>query len=104
MSPKNVFAPLLLTLAGTGSALVPAASVVADTLLLDGVEMAQASQSERPTRGQTKARVEERFGTPVAMIAAVGEPPISRWEYPSFVVYFEHDRVIHAVPKRQPAS
>ena len=28
---------------------------------------------------------------------AVGNPPISRWEYPGFVVYFEHEHVIHSV-------
>jgi len=27
----------------------------------------------------------------------VGKPPISRWEYPGFVVYFEHEHVIHSV-------
>jgi hypothetical protein len=30
-------------------------------------------------------------------IPAVGRPPISRWEYPGFIVYFEHEHVIHAV-------
>ena len=30
-------------------------------------------------------------------VPAVGKPPISRWEYPGFVVYFEHDHVIHSV-------
>lgn len=71
----------------------------ADTLLVDGVRMAEASQSDRPARGQSKAQVEARFGSPIATIAAVGEPPISRWEYAGFVVYFEHDHVIHAVVK-----
>jgi len=73
------------------------AAAEADTLLLDGLEMARVSQSERPTRGESKARVEARFGTPSRMVAAVGEPPISRWEYPGFTVYFEGDLVIHAV-------
>lgn len=72
----------------------------ADTLLLDGVQIAEASRSERPERGESMERVEERFGEPAEMVAAVGEPPISRWEYPGFTVYFEHDRVIHAVPRR----
>ena len=34
------------------------------------------------------------------MRAAVGEPPITRWEYRNMIVYFEYDRVIHAVMKR----
>jgi hypothetical protein len=72
----------------------------AETLLIDGVEQEAATRSERPSRGVTKAQVEARFGQPTRMVAAVGEPPISRWEYPGFVVYFEYDRVIHAVPRR----
>lgn len=71
----------------------------ADTLLVENVRSATASQMEKPARGISKAQVEARFGSPLAMIAAVGEPPISRWEYAGFVVYFEHDHVIHAVVK-----
>lgn len=72
----------------------------ADTLLIDGVEMEQSSRSERPARGETMARVEARFGAPSQRVSAVGEPPISRWVYPGFIVYFEYDHVIHAVPRR----
>jgi len=72
----------------------------ADTLLIDGVEIAEASRSERPQSGVTMASVEQRFGSPTRVAAAVGDPPITRWEYPGFTVYFEHDRVIHAVPNR----
>ena len=54
----------------------------------------------RPSRGMTQARVESKYGSPVSTEAAVGEPPITRWEYSGFVVFFEYDRVIHAVKKR----
>jgi hypothetical protein len=70
----------------------------ADTLKMDG--MSAGSNDARPTRGMTQASVESKFGSPVAVKAAVGEPPITRWEYANFVVFFEHDRVIHAVAKR----
>ena len=50
-----------------------------------------------PGKGMTKDSVEERFGSPADKIEAVGEPPISRWLYGSFTVYFEYDHVIHAV-------
>ncbi len=53
-----------------------------------------------PGRGMTKDSVEERFGSPADKIEAVGEPPISRWLYGSFTVYFEYDHVIHAVNNR----
>jgi hypothetical protein len=41
--------------------------------------------------------VSSKFGAPTAKIPAVGKPPISRWKYPGFVVYFESDYVIHSV-------
>lgn len=72
----------------------------ADTLLIEGVEQAAATRSERPASGLTKAEVEARFGAPTRMVAAVGDPPISRWEYNEFVVFFEYDKVIHAVSRR----
>ena len=48
----------------------------------------------------TAESVEAKFGAPDAKVAPVGDPPISRWEYADFVVFFEYDRVIHAVTKR----
>ena len=70
----------------------------ADTLQMEGVA---ASESDgRPTRGMTQAKVESRFGAPATVKAPVGDPPITRWEYADFVVYFEYDKVIHAVRKR----
>jgi len=73
----------------------------ADTLDMQGMA---DSNSARPTRGMTAATVESRFGAPQAKEAAVGDPPISRWEYKDFVVFFEYDRVIHAVVKRNTAG
>jgi hypothetical protein len=74
----------------------------ADTLQMDGI--APDSAAGRPTRGMTATRVESEFGAPDAKQAAVGDPPISRWEYKDFVVFFEYDRVIHAVAKRKTSS
>lgn len=53
--------------------------------------------AERPNRGMSMQSVEARYGEPAKREAAVGQPPITRWEYPGFVVYFEHQIVIHAV-------
>ena len=47
-------------------------------------------------------QVEAKFGAPVTKHDAVGQPPITRWDYPGFSVFFEHDRVIDAV--RPPAD
>ena len=54
----------------------------------------------KPTRGMTQANVEASFGAPQDMRDPIGDPPITRWEYAGFVVFFEYDRVIHAVTKR----
>ena len=50
-----------------------------------------------PDRGLTMAAVEKRYGAPSDRLAAIGKPPITRWVYPSFVVYFEYNLVIHSV-------
>ena len=70
----------------------------ADTLKMEGV--AAPESDGRPTRGMTQAKVESRYGAPATVKAPVGDPPITRWEYANFVVYFEYDKVIHAVHKR----
>ena len=50
-----------------------------------------------PVRGQSRGQVQQQFGKPEQEKLAVGEPPISSWRYPGFVVYFEHDLVITSV-------
>jgi len=55
------------------------------------------AQAELPRRGTSMAQVEARFGAPAERFAPVGQPPITRWVYPAFVVYFEYQHVIHAV-------
>lgn len=50
-----------------------------------------------PTRGMTMPQVEQYFGAPQQKFDAVGRPPISRWLYEGFVVYFEGQHVIHAL-------
>ena len=59
--------------------------------------MPELSDVQAPTRGMTMDQVAVKFGAPVSKTPPVGKPPISRWEYPGFVVYFEHEHVIHSV-------
>ena len=70
----------------------------ADTLRMDGAMI--ATDDGRPTRGMTQQRVQAKYGAPQSTRAPVGDPPITRWEYADFVVFFEYDKVIHAVSKR----
>ena len=71
----------------------------ADTFILEGLEQSQQTAAQRPARGMTMDKVAAKWGAPVAKDAAVGKPPITRWEYGDFVVFFEYDHVIHAVAK-----
>ena len=84
----------LLLLAGS------ATPALADQLLIDAIQGPQTRQAESPRRGTTMEAVRSRFGNPEQTRPAVGEPPITRWVYPDFTVYFERDRVIHAVARR----
>lgn len=79
-------------------ALLFAGSGIANAETMDGVS--SGSTDGRPTRGMTQSTVESEYGQPRSVNAAVGEPPITRWEYQGFVVFFEYDKVIHAVLKR----
>lgn len=72
----------------------------ADTLVVDKIKTDAASAAERPVRGQTMKQVAARYGEPGEKIAAVGKPPISRWVYADYTVYFEHDKVLHTVVRR----
>jgi hypothetical protein len=79
---------------------VGATCASADVLLIDRVELSVQTVPDRPARGTTMERVEATYGAPSGRRAAVGEPPITRWEYPEFIVYFEHRLVLHAVARR----
>lgn len=88
---------LLLTLLS----LAAASAARADVLLLDTIKAEAATASQRPTRGMSMDRVLAKFGMPAEKHAAVGKPPITRWDYADFSVYFEYQYVIHAVPAHE---
>ena len=88
--------PALALLATGALVAVSAVPARADELRVDS---AQRAATDVPSRGMTMDTVQSRFGSPNQKLAAVGEPPITRWEYPSYVVYFEYQHVIHSVLK-----
>lgn len=51
--------------------------------------------------GLSQQAVLARFGEPLERIAAIGQPPIGRWVYETFTVYFEYDIALHAVVHRE---
>lgn len=72
-------------------------SAMAETIVVDDQVQVRDSAVQKPKRGITMTQVEAKFGAPVAKHDAVGQPPITRWDYTGFSVFFEHDRVIDSV-------
>ncbi len=72
----------------------------ADVLLLDAIDQKVAQAPAMPDKGMSMASVEQRYGAPSGRRAPVGNPPITRWEYPGFIVFFEYSHVVHSVVKR----
>lgn len=71
-----------------------------DVLLMHQVQ--KEHQMNLPKRGLTMAQVEARYGAPLQKLDTRGgdsarHPPINRWQYPGYTVYFERNRVIHSV-------
>jgi len=69
----------------------------AETIAVANGIAVKESEVATPARGMSMEQVAAKFGEPATKVPAVGKPPISRWEYPGFIVYFEHEHVIHAV-------
>ena len=79
------------------SSLSFASSALAETIVVDDQVQVRDTGVDRPKRGVTMTQVEAKFGAPVTKHDAVGSPPITRWDYSGFSVFFEHDRVIDSV-------
>lgn len=92
------FLPLLILLA-PGLALAEEEIVDPEPGQLNPAEIVEKLPT-MPERGTTKDSVRQRLGDPVREVPAVGDPPISRWVYDQFTVYFEYDRVLHSVKHR----
>ena len=57
-----------------------------------------------PPSGITMVEVENSLGRPLIKNKPVGKPPIARWNYGEFTVYFEYDRVLHTVINFKPVQ
>jgi hypothetical protein len=82
-------------------AILSAGPVCADTLVMDNVQA--STQAGVPQRGLSMDAVRARFGNPVTEHAPVPtnegplHPPITRWDYPGYSVFFENSTVLHTV-------
>lgn len=95
----NSIKPNLLRIAKAG--LVSLSLIFSSLTYAESVTLSVAEQGNQsvqtPRNGQKKENVEAQFGVPIQRMIAVGEPPISKWVYQEFTVYFEHDTVLHSV-------
>ena len=69
----------------------------ADIIAVNSGIAVQESDVAAPARGMTMDQVSAKFGAPLTKLPTIGQPPITRWDYPGFVVYFERNHVIHSV-------
>jgi hypothetical protein len=85
-----------------------ATPLLAPTSAADVLQIPLSQQGDnktpRPGKGMTKAEVEKLFGAPETSAGPVGTPPITRWQYPEYVVIFEYDHVVHTVLKHKPKA
>jgi hypothetical protein len=75
------------------------ANLAAEEINLPSSDKTQTTEFsvQVPGRGMSMETVQNRFGEALTKEAAVGSPPISKWIYNNFTVYFESEYVIHAV-------
>jgi hypothetical protein len=86
---------LVLTCSGAALAKQAERQTSGDILMIEKV--LERMTRDLPGNGLTMAEVEQRFGSPTERAPAVGEPPITRWTYDDYSVYFEHELVIESV-------
>jgi hypothetical protein len=55
------------------------------------------SSIKRPSRSASEGLVMDEYGPPIKKHHAKGKPPITRWDYSGFSVFFESGYVIHSV-------
>lgn len=66
------------------------------------MKVKQEQHMNMPKRGMSMAQVKHAYGAPLKVLPTRGgsskyQPPIHRWEYASYIVYFEYKHVIHSV-------
>lgn len=77
--------------------------------VLELPEATAAAPVSKPGKGSSMKAVLQQFGAPTTRRAPVGggskhQPPITRWDYPGFSVFFENSHVVDAVVPGQPPA
>ncbi|MDJ0806307.1 MAG: hypothetical protein QNJ78_05680 [Gammaproteobacteria bacterium] len=80
--------------------IIASSTTLADVLLIDTIHQAPLNSSEgipRPTRGMTMDQVKRDYGDPSMTHPWIGDPPITRWDYADYSVFFEYRHVLTSV-------
>ncbi len=88
---RTVLTLILIFFAG----LAPVGIAQADVLLIE--EVRQSDRMSLPPNGMSMIEVRARYGDPVDQLAAIGDPPITQWDYDKWSVYFEYRTVLFTV-------
>lgn len=88
---RNLFLAAYLTTGG----LFFSTLASGDVLLIEPVR--ESANMDLPVNGMSMAEVESRYGTPGSKVSPVGNPPITRWVYDRWSVFFEYDAVLYTV-------
>ena len=94
---KYLLTTLLLSTMSFGLSAASDSQTSGTVLRKTGLFMQGDRSLKRPQKAQTMAAVLAEFGEPNNKVPAIGDPPITRWEYEKFNVFFEYDKVIHSV-------
>lgn len=88
---------------GGGSTAAPEPAMTETNASTGSMSMAPTAgpaPANAPANSTTMSKVREVNGEPERIMEGVGDPPITRWQYPGYVVYFEYDKVIISVAGR----
>ncbi len=88
---RMVLTLILMFFAG----LAPVGIAQGDVLLIE--EVRQSDRMNLPVNGMSMIEVRARYGDPVDQHAAIGDPPITQWDYDKWSVYFEYRTVLFTV-------
>lgn len=104
MKRTNLMAVTICTLCAAGQASAAGAwRYTGDTQAVSVAPPAASADlpgnniADLPGNNMLMTTVTRTFGEPDNQAPAVGKPPITRWYYPLYTVYFELDRVITSV-------
>ena len=88
---RVIRASLALTL------LIVCLQVQAQQMVIIPIGQQKAAAIDLPAQGMAADKVLKRFGEPIRIEGPTGKPPITRWYFEGFSVYFESGFVLHSV-------